>query len=108
MRTATEYRHLAWDCLKLAEGTSNPKTRASMLALSQECVQLAEQLERRPQYQRAGYRAKAFECLSRAESLNDPERRAELLGFGRLWRSLAEPNKVELRGAYELPSKRAA
>ena len=80
----TNYRQLAWDCLKLAEGTSNAETRASMLALSQEWVRLAEQAERKPQYQRAGYRAKAFECLSRAENLNDPERRAELIGFGRL------------------------
>jgi len=37
------------------------------------------------------------------------ERRADLLGFGRLWfLSLAEPIETEVRGAYELPSKRAA
>lgn len=108
MRTAANYRQLAWDCLKLAEGSSNPETRASMLVLSQQWVRVAEQSERSTQYQRAGYRAKALECISRAESVNDPERRADLLGFGRLWMSLAEPTRVELRGAYELPTKHSA
>src|SRR5207248_10440509 len=97
MSTAAENRNLAWDCLKLAEGTSNPETRASMLQLGEQWLRLAEQSERKPQYQRAGYRAKAWECVSRAESINDPERRADLLGFGRLWMSLAEPTQVELR-----------
>src|SRR5205085_6377902 len=59
MTTAAEqYRNLAWDCLKLAEGTSNGDTRASMLDLAQRWLRLAEQSERTPQYQRAGYRAK--------------------------------------------------
>ena len=107
MNTA-QYRIFAWDCLNLAEATSNVDTRASMLNLAQHWVRLAEQSERKPQYQRAGYRAKAWECVSRAESINDPERRADLLGFGRLWMSLAEPTQVELRGAYELPVRRAA
>src|SRR5881392_3999035 len=102
MKTAAQYRNFARDCLKLAEGTSNGDTRASMLDLAQRWLRLAEQSERTPQYQRAGYRAKAWECLSRAESINDPERRADLLGFGRLWMSLAEPiGAVALRGAYE-------
>ena len=79
-----------------------------MQRLAQGWVRLAEQAERSPQYQRAGYRAKGWECISRAESVDDPERRADLLGFGRLWMSLAEPWEIELQGAYELPSKRAA
>ena len=94
---------MAWDCLKLAEGTSSAETRASMERLAQAWVRLAEQAERSTHYQRAGYRAKAWECISRAESVNDPERRVDLLGFGRLWMSLAEPREIELRGAYELP-----
>jgi hypothetical protein len=107
MGTAAEYRHLAWDCLKLAEGTSSPETRRSMLDLSQEWVRLAEQSERSGQYKVAGYRAKAYECMSLAESINDPERRADLLTFGRLWMSLTQPIDGELRGAYELPPARA-
>jgi hypothetical protein len=108
MASAAEYRRIAWDCLNLAEATSNPETRASMLQFAEEWMRLAEQSERSAQYQRAGYRAKAWECISRAENINDPERRADLLGYGRLWMSLAEPIEPELRGAYELPAKRAA
>jgi hypothetical protein len=106
--SADQYRQIAWDCLKLAEGTSTPETRASMLSLAQEWVRLAEQSDRSAEYTRAGYRAKGWECLSRAESITDPERRADLLGYGRLWMSLAEPTEVALRGAYELLAKRAA
>ena len=54
------------------------------------------------------YRAKAWECLSLAESVNDPERRADLLRFARMWMSLTEPIKDDLRGAYELPPRLAA
>jgi hypothetical protein len=87
-----------------------------MLDLAQEWVKLAEQSERNDQYRLAeqserndqyrvsGYRAKAWECMSLAESINDPERRADLLLFGRLWMSLTEPLRGDLRGAYELPS----
>jgi hypothetical protein len=31
MGTAEEYRRSAWECLKIAEGTSNPNTRACLL-----------------------------------------------------------------------------
>ena len=108
MGTAEEYRRIAWDCLKLAEATSNPQTSASMLNLAQDWVRLAEQAERNDQYRVYGYRAKAWECLSLAESVNDPERRADLLLFGRMWLSLTEPIKDDLRGAYELPPRLAA
>jgi len=108
MASAAEYRRIAWNCLNLAEATSNPETRASLLQFAEQWVRLAQQLERSGQQQRAGYRAKAWECTSRAENINDPERRADLLGYGRLWMSLAEPIEPELRGAYELPAKRAA
>jgi hypothetical protein len=90
MSTAEEYRRIAWDCLKLAEATSNPRTGASLLNL-------------------ADYWAKrADECAARAQSMNDPERRREMLRFAGMWLSLTEPVKYELRGAYELPRQRAA
>jgi hypothetical protein len=108
MSTAEEYRHFAWDCLKLAEATSNPKTTASMVNLAQYWVRLAQEAERNSQYQLGGYRAKAWECASRAQSINDPERRADMLRFAGMWLSLTEPIKHELRGAYELPPQRAA
>ncbi len=73
-----------------------------MLDLAQEWVKLAEQSERNDQYRVSGYRAKAWECMSLAESTNDPERRVDLLLFGRLWLSLTEPLRGDLRGAYEL------
>jgi len=50
MGTAEEYRRIAWDCLKLAEATSNPQTSASMLNLAQDWVRLAEQAERNDQH----------------------------------------------------------
>src|SRR5713101_581571 len=108
MGTAEEYRRIAWDCLKLAEATSNLQTSACMLNLAQDWVRLAEQAERNNQYRLYGYRAKAWEYLSLAESVNDPERRADLLLFGRMWLSLTEPIKDDLRGAYELPPRLAA
>jgi hypothetical protein len=113
--TAEQYRGTAWDCLKLAEASSNPQTRASMLGLAQEWVKLAEQAERNNQYKLTeyrtkgygawarGYRAKAQDCMSLAESTKDPERRADLLLFARMWMSLTEPMGDDLRGAYELP-----
>ena len=105
MAKAAEYRQFAWDCLKLAEAASNAKTRASMMAVAERWVRLAEQAERNRQYRQGGYRAKAFECSSRAESINDPERRADMLRFAGMWLSLTEPVKEQdLRGAYELPS----
>src|SRR6266700_3188208 len=79
MGTAEEYRHVAWDCLKLADASSNPQTHASLLNLSQYWVRLAEEAERNRQYKLSGYRAKAWECASRAQSINDPERRADML-----------------------------
>ncbi len=91
MGTAEEYRHVAWDCLKLADASSNPQTHASLLNLSQYWVRLAEEAER-----------------SRAQSINDPERRADMLRFAGMWMSLTEPIQHELRGAYELPPQRAA
>jgi hypothetical protein len=105
MHTAHEYRRIAWDCLKLAEGTSNSQTRGSMLSLAQQWVSLAEKSEREDRYRVSGYRAKARECVSLAESMKDPERRADLLLFGRLWMSLTEPIE-DLRGAYELQARR--
>jgi hypothetical protein len=76
--------------------------------LAQGWVRLAEQAERREQQKLAGYRAKAWECLSLAEGVNDPERRADLRRFAGMWMSLTEPIKDPLRGAYELPHRRAA
>jgi hypothetical protein len=108
MSTAAEYRSIAWDCLKLAEATSNAKTHASMLNLAQYWVKLAEKAERNRRYGLSGYRAKAWECASRAQSINDPERRADMLRFAGMWLSLTEPIKDPLRGAYELPPQRAA
>ncbi len=94
MSTAEEYRRVAWDCLKLAEAASNPKTNASMLNLADYWVRRAD------------------ECAARAQSMNDPERRADrradMLRFAGMWLSLTEPIKYELRGAYELPPQRAA
>jgi hypothetical protein len=88
--TAERYRQVAWDCLKLAEATSNPKTTASMLNLADYWVRRAD------------------ECAARAQSINDPERRADMLRFAGIWLSLTEPLKDELRGAYEWPRQRAA
>src|SRR2546430_15241124 len=107
MGTAEEYRRIAWDCLKLAEATSNPQTSASMLNLAQDWVRLAEQAERNDQYRLYGYRAKAWECLSLAESVNDLERRAGLLLFGRVWVGLAGTVNDGLRGACEVPRRLA-
>jgi hypothetical protein len=116
--TAEQYRRTAWDCLKLAEGTSSPETRSSLIGLAQEWVKLAQQVERNDQYKLAeyvakghgawarGYRIKAQDCTSLAERTNDPERRADLLEFARLWMSLTEPLAYDLRGAYELPAGR--
>jgi len=87
MSTAEEYRRVAWDCLKLAEAASNPKTNAS----------LADYWVRR-----------ADECAARSQNMNDTERRADMLRFAGMWLSLTEPIKYELRGAYELPPQRAA
>src|SRR6266540_6293570 len=82
MGTAEEYRRVAWDCLKLAEATSNPKTGASTLNLADYWVRRAD------------------ECAARAQSINDPEHRADMLRFAGRWLSLTEPTKDELRGAY--------
>jgi hypothetical protein len=113
MGTAEQYRHTAWDCLKLAEASSNPQTRASMLGLAQDWVKLAKRAERNDQSKLTEYRAKGFgtwargyraraqDCMSLAESTNDPERRADLLLFARMWMSLTEPIAYDLRGAYE-------
>jgi hypothetical protein len=102
MGTAEEYRRTAWDCLKLAEATSNPQTSAAMLDLAQEWVRLAEQAEQNDQYRQHGYRAKAWECAARAQSVNDPERRADMLRFAGMWLSLTEPIG-DFRLPYELP-----
>ena len=101
MHTAEDYRRTAWDCLKLAEATSNPQTRASMLELAQVWVGLAGKAERYDQYRVAGYRAKVYECQSRAQRTGDPRRRADLETFAQLWMSLTEP-MGELPGAYEV------
>ncbi len=90
MSTAEEYRRVAWDCLKLAEATSNPKTNASVLNLADYWVRRAD------------------ECAARSQSMNDAKRRADMLRFAGMWLSLTEPIKYELRGAYELPPQRAA
>ena len=90
MGAAEGYRRIAWDCLKLAEATSNPKTGGSTLNLADYWVRRAD------------------ECAARAQSINDPERRAGMLRFAAMWLSLAEPVKDELRGAYELPPRKAA
>ncbi len=90
MSTAEEYRRVAWDCLKLAEATSNPKTNASVLNLADYWVRRAD------------------ECAARSQSMNDAKRRADMLRFAGMWLSLTEPIKYELRGAYELPPQMAA
>ncbi len=108
MGTAEEYWSVAWDCLKLAEAASNPKTSASMLNLAQYWVRLAKEAERNTQYGLSGYQAKAWECAARAQSMRDPEQRADMLRFAGMWLSLTEPIKEPLRGAYELPPRRAA
>jgi hypothetical protein len=95
-------------CLSLAEVSADLETRTSLVNLAQGWVRLAEQAERREQQKLAGYRAKAWECLSLAEGVNDPERRADLRRFAGMWMSLTEPIKDPLRGAYELPHRRAA
>jgi hypothetical protein len=90
MGAVSQYRRIAWDCLKLAEATSNPKTGASTL-------NLADYLVRR-----------ADECAARAQSIDEPERRADMLRLAGMWLSLTEPLKNELRGAYELPPRKVA
>jgi hypothetical protein len=107
MSTVEEYRRTAWDCLKLAEATSNAQTRASMLELAQVWLGLADKAERNDRYRLAGYRAKAYECQSRARRAEDPQRRADLETFARLWMSLTEPIG-DLRGAYEVTRAPAA
>jgi hypothetical protein len=102
MATVAEYRRAAWDCLKLAEATSNAATRASMLELAQVWIGLAEKAERNDQYRLATYRARAYECQSRARHVSDPQRRTDLETFAELWMSLAEP-PPELRSAHEAP-----
>jgi hypothetical protein len=90
MGTAEKYREVAWDYLKRAEATSNPKTTASRLNLADYWV------------------GRADECAARAQSISDPDQRADMLRFAGMWLSLTEPTKDELRGAYEWPSRRAA
>jgi hypothetical protein len=101
-----EYRHVAWDCLKLAEATSNTKTNAAMLDLAQYWLRLVEEAERNEQSKLSGYKAKAYECASRAQSINDPQRRADMLRYAGMFLSLTEPIKDPLRGAYELPPQK--
>jgi hypothetical protein len=105
MGTADEYRRTAWDCLSLAEATSNPETRASMLDLAQVWMGLAEKVERVDHYRVVRYRAKAYECQSRAQRAEDPQCRADLETFAQLWMSLTESGP-DLRGAYEMSSSR--
>jgi hypothetical protein len=90
MSTAEKYRQVAWDCPKLAEATSNPKTGASLLNLPD------------------GWVRRADEFAARAQSMDDPERRKDMLRFAGMWLSLTEPIKDELRGVYEWPRQRAA
>jgi hypothetical protein len=115
MSSAEEYRRVAWDCLKLAEATSNSQARTSLLNLAQYWVRLAELAERNKKeygpakyYGPAWYQAKAREYATRAQSVTDPGRRAELLRFAGMWLSLMEPIEGELRGAYESPPRLAA
>src|SRR5262245_40792793 len=103
MNTAEEYRRTAWDCLKLAEATLDPRTRASMLDLAQVWVGLADRAARNNQYRLAGYRAKAWACEARARHAKNPRQREDLQIFAQLWMSLTEPLPYDLRGAYELP-----
>src|SRR5436305_14656878 len=104
MGTVEEYRRTAWDCLKLAEATSGPRTHASMLELSRVWLGLAQRAERNDQYRLAGYRAKAYECQVRAQRAEDPQRRADLETFAQLWMSLTQPIGDDFRGAYEVAS----
>jgi hypothetical protein len=98
---AEEYRRSAWDCLKLAEGTTSAATRTSMLELAQVWLGLADKAERNDQYRIAGYRAKAYDFHSRARRVVDPQRRQDLETFAQLWMSLTEP-APDIRGAYEV------
>jgi hypothetical protein len=99
MDTVEEYRRAAWDCLKLAEATSNPETRASMLHLAQVWMVLAEGAERSDQYRLAAYRAKAWECEARARRADDPQRSLET--FARMCSNALRI--VEIRPAETLP-----
>lgn len=62
--------------LELAEATPSLETRAAMLDLAQQWLELADQSERNERYRVSGYRAKAYECTLLAESTNNPERRS--------------------------------
>jgi hypothetical protein len=106
--TALGYRRTAWDCLKLAEASSSPKTRAALLDLAQHWVRLAEEAERNGQYGSSEYQARAWQCAARAQTISDPERRADMLRFAGMWLSLTEPIQDPFRGAYELPPRKAA
>jgi len=103
MGRVEDYRRTAWDCFRLAEATSNPETRASMLELAQVWQGLADKAERNDQYRLASYRAKAWACETRARHAADPSRRADLEAFAQMWLSLTEPLPDHLRGAYEAP-----
>jgi len=46
MNAAEEYRLVAWDCLKMAEVTSDPETLDSLLNLAQHWARMVEQAER--------------------------------------------------------------
>ena len=106
MATVEEYRRTTWDCLRVAEATSNARTRASMLELAQVWLGLAERAGRNYHYRLVGYRAKAWEYQTRAQRAEDPQRRADLETFAQMWMSLTEPIDHNLRGAYELPPVR--
>jgi hypothetical protein len=54
MSTAEQYRRVAWQYLKLAEATSNPKTGASLLNLADSWAKRAD------------------ECAARAQSIKHP------------------------------------
>jgi hypothetical protein len=87
MSTAEKCRQVAWDCLKLAEATSNPKTGASLLNLAQHWVPSAEEIERN-----SGYVAKADEwCFAGPEHRRSRATRghAPVRGY------VAKPNRTD-------------
>ncbi len=46
---SAEYRHHAAECLRIAESTSDPQYRASLVAMAQSCMALAKHAQKRPQ-----------------------------------------------------------
>src|SRR5262249_25317024 len=66
MSTADDYRRVAWHYLKLAEGTSNPKTGASLLNLADYWAKRGDECAARAQSIRDRNSRPAFDALCKA------------------------------------------